>query len=106
MKRIYIAGPMTGLQDLNRVEFEKAFLTIRDKYSGLVEIVNPRGVADYLKWDQSTSLSWIAGVLMPELVQCDAIYMLRGWEQSKGATAEHAVAKWIGLELIYQGEAE
>jgi hypothetical protein len=42
-------------------------------------------------------------MLLGDLIDSDAIYMLRGWEQSKGARAEHAVAVWIGLEIIYQG---
>jgi hypothetical protein len=34
----------------------------------------------------------------------DAIYMLKGWQSSTGATAEHACAKWLRLEIIYQEE--
>lgn len=30
------------------------------------------------------------------------IYMLRGWEKSTGATAEHATAVALGLEIIYE----
>jgi hypothetical protein len=34
---------------------------------------------------------------------CIAIYMLRGWESSKGACAEFYLAASIGLEIHYQG---
>lgn len=34
---------------------------------------------------------------------CVAIYMLRGWESSKGACAEFYLAASIGLEIHYQG---
>jgi hypothetical protein len=37
--------------------------------------------------------------------QCDATYMLDGWEKSKGARAEKAVAEWLGKEIIYQTPA-
>lgn len=33
------------------------------------------------------------------IVECDAIALLPGWERSRGATAEKAVADWIGLPI-------
>ena len=105
MKRIYIAGPMTGKPDLNRDEFYKAAKRLGESKS-YFEVIDPHGVAIDEFWDEETPLSEVASVLLGLLTNCDAIYMLRGWEQSKGATAEHAVAKWIGLEIIYQGESE
>lgn len=33
--------------------------------------------------------------------EATTIYMLPNWEQSRGATAEHALAEAIGLEIIY-----
>lgn len=106
MKRIYIAGPMTGKPDLNRAEFEKAEEFICRSSDGTSLSVNPHALAEIECWDEDTPLCQIASVLLGDLASCDAIYMLRGWQNSKGATAEHAVAKWIGLEIIYQGEAE
>ena len=32
----------------------------------------------------------------------DAIYMLKGWEKSKGAMVEFQLAIYLGLELIYE----
>lgn len=103
MKRIYIAGPMTGVEDLNREAFDKAeeFIDESSEYASVG--FNPGQVARMLGWDEDTPVKTIASVLLGDLVGCDAIYMLRGWEQSKGARAEHAVAVWIGLEIIYQG---
>jgi len=34
--------------------------------------------------------------------KCHSIYMLSGWELSKGAKAEKALAEWIGLEVLYE----
>ena len=104
MKRIYIAGPMTGIEDLNRAEFEAARLRLlRSEKEWSVYVTVPHFIAYDECWDESTPLNEIASVLISNLVNCDAVYMLRGWEQSKGAMAEHAVAVWIGLEIIYQG---
>jgi hypothetical protein len=36
-----------------------------------------------------------------QLMTCDAIYMLKGWEKSKGASLEHHIAKELGLEIYY-----
>ena len=106
MKRIYIAGPMTGKPGLNADEFRKAAKFVEESSKGFSIGFNPHNVASMLGWDEQTPLSTIASTLLVDLASCDAIYMLRGWQDSKGATAEHAVAKWIGLEIIYQGEAE
>ena len=39
------------------------------------------------------------------LTECDAIYLLPGWENSAGARAEKAVADWLGLsEFQLDGE--
>jgi len=37
---------------------------------------------------------------------CDAIYMLKGWRDSKGATAEHALAQWMGKHVVYEDNAD
>ena len=36
------------------------------------------------------------------LIECDAIYMLEGWERSVGARCEHMVAAMCGLEIYYE----
>lgn len=37
-----------------------------------------------------------------ELMHCDAIYLLEGYETSAGATLEHDYARTVGLEVMYQ----
>ncbi len=44
---------------------------------------------------------WIKGDL--EIIsRCDAIYMLRDWENSQGAKLELAKAQELGLEVLYE----
>ena len=102
VKRIYIAGPMTGVDGMNEREFMKAELVLNCKKE-FEMVYSPSGMADTFCWDENTDLRTIAKVLLEALTRCTHIYMLRGWEQSKGARAEHAVAVWVGLEIIYQG---
>lgn len=44
---------------------------------------------------------WLDGDI-EMLRRCDAIYMLRDWDDSVGARAEHEMALKLGLEIIYQ----
>ena len=36
------------------------------------------------------------------LTRCDAIYMMRDWQDSVGSMAEHAVAMELDMEIIYE----
>lgn len=47
--------------------------------------------------------TWLMGYL-EILKRCDAICMLKGWEDSKGAQAEMALAKVRGLSVLYEEE--
>lgn len=37
------------------------------------------------------------------ILECDGVFMMDGWPQSRGATAEHQIALWAGLR-IFQSE--
>lgn len=37
-----------------------------------------------------------------ELMHCEAIYMLKGWESSAGAQLEHKYAETVGLKIMYE----
>jgi hypothetical protein len=93
-KRIYIAGPMTGYADFNFPAFHAA--AERLARAGW-EVCNPAenfgGRTDlpresYLRLD------------LAMLSHCDAVAMLPGWENSRGATLEYAVACELGCDII------
>ena len=45
---------------------------------------------------------WLITVLVL-LNQCDAIYLIKGWDRSQGAVIEHQEAKKKGLKVMFQG---
>lgn len=85
MTKIYIAGPMTGIEELNFPLFNAESARLRALGW---EVVNPAEVQP----DQSAQ--WIDCMLadIPALMACDYLALLPGWENSKGARIEHCIA--------------
>jgi hypothetical protein len=68
---VYIAGPMTGLPDFNRAEFNIAAKRIKDARH---VVLNPAILPDGLTHQQYLKICI-------SLLECaNAIYMLRGWK--------------------------
>ncbi len=88
--RVYIAGPMSGLEDDNFPSFHAAEKMLRQLG---FDVFNP-AIEDEPK---DETLAWYLARDLPELCRCDAIALLPGWRESKGARAEHAVAQALGL---------
>lgn len=115
-KTIYIAGPMRGIKHFNFPAFDQA----RDELlcSGW-KVISPADLdraAGFDSWKLPEGYDWlnlekIDFVLRDAIVrdvgailECDAIFMLRGWRKSRGATAEKAIAEWLGISVLYQCE--
>lgn len=108
MKKIYIAGPMTGKPDLNFKAFDEAAFYFRKKGW---EVVNPADLDREQGFDLRARADWsdfrpsqerrrsFARRDLKQLIECDAIAMLEGWRDSLGAQAEYALAVWCGLEV-------
>ncbi len=90
--RLYLSGPMTGLPDDNKPAFNAEAARLRalgyDVFNP-AEVVLPDGAtwAQYMRIDLS------------QLLTCDEIAMLPGWESSKGANVEHGLAVDIGMPV-------
>ena len=41
---------------------------------------------------------------LSKLKYCDSIFMLKGWQESKGALLEHLYAQTIDLKIMYEEE--
>lgn len=114
LKTIYIAGAMRGIRYFNFPAFDAA----RDS---LIEqgwnVISPADLDREIGFDETAfpdDYDWIdlkkANFNLNDAIdrdvealkRCDAIYMLQGWENSKGANAEKALAEWMGLDVLYQ----
>ncbi len=111
---VYVAGPMRGIKDFNFPAFHMATQMLRSmghtvfnpaerdeethgKDVSKSETGDLRYAAQYgfsLREALAADLSWIA-------LHADAIAMLPGWENSKGAKAEKALAEALGLPVLY-----
>ena len=91
--RIYIAGPMSGIDSLNFPAFNEAAARLRAQG---FEAVNPAEV------NPDHSMPWAECMRrdIAELVKCDAIRLLPGWENSKGAMLEHHIAERLGMAVM------
>lgn len=128
--RIYLSGPMTGCPNLNRPAFDAAErrLTAQGHF-----VINPHdltpifGTAEelaesfkifyaiegkdnyVLKEELDRRASIARSVMDADLAavrSCDAIYLLRGWEKSRGARKELAEALAHGLQVMQEGGEE
>lgn len=95
-KRIYISGPVTGTTD-----YMERFAQAEKKIAAAGhEAVNPAKVIAQLPpsvtWEQCMQLSMVM------LDMCDAVYLMEGWTNSKGAVKELKHAIRHGKMVLYE----
>ena len=100
MKVFYIAGPYRADTPRGIVENIRKAESVALKYwlQGHAVICPHKNTA--LFDGAAPDHVWLDGDL-EILGRCDAIVMMEGWSESKGAIAELAYAKRQGLEVIY-----
>lgn len=115
--KVYIAGPMSGIPEFNFPAFYAAADKMRadghivfnpaerdmERHNGIdISKGNETGCQETAAKEHGFSLRdaladdtwWICK-------EATAIAMLPGWENSKGARAEHALSVALGHEIIY-----
>ena len=102
-KTIYISGAITNDPDYMK-RFIKAetdiYFEVAKRNMDFTSVINPAKVNSNLPLDFSHDD--YMHVCFAMLDVCQAIYMLKGWEYSKGARMEHIYAKNLGLEIYYE----
>lgn len=93
MKRIYLAGPMSGLPHMNYPAFNQEAARLRALG---YEVENPaQNPAPSCKtWQGYMRMSVV------QVASCDAVALLPGWHTSRGACIEHRLALDLGLRLL------
>jgi hypothetical protein len=113
--KVYLAGPMTGYPNLNFPAFDRFAARLRAVGYTVFNPAEKDRERDGVDWGQAVpsgdrvalvkagfnprvaildDLTWIAK-------EADAVALMPGWEKSKGAQAEYALAVFLGLELIF-----
>jgi hypothetical protein len=90
--RIYIAGPMSGLPEYNYPAFNAEASKLREKG---FHVENPAEGPELPSW-----AAYMRRALR-QMLTCEAICLLPGWTESKGATVEWLLACVLGMSIIY-----
>ena len=94
--KVYISGKITGDKNFQKHFDEAAYALTVDGYS----VINPACIR--LVIGHKAGYRELMRFAIDALMTADAIYMLDGWKDSPGATAEHYLAKALGLEIMYE----
>ena len=94
-RSIYIAGPMTGVYELNYPLFNLVAKTLREWG---FEVVNPTEL-EHNEGPGSLSLDKYMVLDLPYVMACDVLVLLPDWEQSRGSNVELLVALSCGREV-------
>ena len=99
-KRIYISIPISG-HDLTEVKEDAEYKqnTLYWAYKpNEWEIITPFDVCP----EPDKPYSYYMGKDIEALLECDAIYMCEGWQNSKGCMAEFEVAIIYGKKIMFE----
>lgn len=95
MEKTYISGKISGIE-------AEAFELFADAETHLIKsghiAVNPMT----LKHEHDKNWHAFMKEDVKALCDCDNIYMLNNWTDSKGAIIEHSIAILLGIKPIYQ----
>lgn len=95
-KKVYVSIPITGKE--YKEQYNHAF-----NVKVLLEMKNMEPVSPFdLVKDPHTPYSECMGHCIQALLDCDTIYMCKGWNQSKGCMAELQIALIYNKEIIIE----
>jgi nucleoside 2-deoxyribosyltransferase len=96
--KIYISGRISGQPNLNRGAFNDAAAAIINEGH---QPINPHDICAGITAENERE-HWRKCMrrCLAELVNCDIMVTLDGWEKSEGATLEVRIAQIIGMRVI------
>ena len=108
--KVYLAGPMRGYPKFNFPTFFKVakklekqgFTVFNPADKDIKHYGSLKGVVKaYDKDPQCVMREVIQKDLLWIIQQADRVYVLPGWKKSRGVKAELALAKFLGLDIVY-----
>lgn len=94
--KIYLSGGISGRNyDVVEAEFYEAEQRLQKKGYEVVNPLNNGLTTDHL-WQEHMRAD------LKLMLECDTIYMLKGWRASKGAKIEYELALTLGFSIIEQ----
>lgn len=115
VNKIYLGGPMTGLPFFNFPAFRQATEELRSlgdevfspverndkKFGRDISLDNPTGDPKLIELNYNFSLrEAFLDDLTYLCLEADTLALLPGWQNSKGARAEYAIAVALGLMVM------
>lgn len=92
---IYIAGPISGIADLNRPAFYQA----QEQLNALgFEVRNPHEFCKHIQSDNPSDPAYYKQGFA-ELTLCTDVLLLPGWQYSAGAQLESKAAVLFGMNV-------
>jgi len=91
--RLYLAGPMTGIDDFNFPAFNDMAAKLRAR-GYVVENPAGHGVVDGAEWGDYMAYD------LTRLGMCGMVAVLPGWDASRGARLEVHIARELGMPVL------
>lgn len=102
--RVYISGAITGQEDTARERFHDAEEEVKRIFGRDVEYINPYEVVEVAAVNAETlTHSDCMGIAIGLMFACDTIYMMPGWEKSRGCQLEREYAEIHKMKIIEGG---
>ena len=104
---VYIAGPMRGIPLFNFPEFDRAAVTWQARGWTVVspaDMDREKGFDPAHDSTTGTDSNFLRDAIKRDVLaiidKCSAIALLSGWEKSRGARVELALARFLGLRVF------
>ena len=97
-KTLYLAGPITGMPNLNREEFAAAADHLKEQG---FRVINPHDLTDGVDFHPEQDYEQIMRICVCSMVESsDEIITLSGWENSPGAKREVEIARLMHIPVV------
>jgi hypothetical protein len=95
--RLYIAGPMTGIEDFNYPEFFRVERELRDRG---YDVLNPARINEmYNRSTAPRTWRWYMKHSITMVAHADGLATLPGWVSSRGASLEVHLARRLEMPV-------